>query len=55
MALGRIPTERSAVQEPLLRYATEIGWSRLSQEDALTLRPGESEHGTQSFRASWSC
>ena len=35
-------SERSSVQEPLLRYATDVGWSRLAQEDALSLRGGES-------------
>ncbi|RIL00907.1 MAG: deoxyribonuclease HsdR [Proteobacteria bacterium] len=37
-----IPTERTAVQEPILRYASAIGWTRLSKEAALTLRGGES-------------
>jgi type I restriction enzyme R subunit len=37
-----VTTELSAVQEPLARYATEIGWSRLGQQEALTLRGGES-------------
>ena len=37
-----VPTERSAVQEPILRYAAEIGWQRLSKEEALSLRGGES-------------
>ena len=35
-------SERSVVQEPLIRYATEVGWVRLSQDDALTERGGES-------------
>lgn len=34
--------ERLAVQTPLVRYATEIGWTNLSQADALTERGGES-------------
>ena len=33
--------ERAVVQEPLIRYATEVGWVRLSQDDALTERGGE--------------
>ena len=37
-----ISSERATVQEPLVRYASEIGWSRLPQEEALTLRGGES-------------
>jgi type I restriction enzyme R subunit len=35
-------SERSSVQDPLLRYATEVGWSRLGPEEALSLRGGES-------------
>ena len=34
-------SERSAVQEPMLRYAAEIGWQRVPQVDALRLRGGE--------------
>ncbi|MGH9368516.1 MAG: type I restriction endonuclease subunit R [Thermoanaerobaculia bacterium] len=37
-----LASERRTVQEPLTRYATEIGWAYLSPEDALTLRRGES-------------
>ncbi|HLF95301.1 MAG TPA: HsdR family type I site-specific deoxyribonuclease, partial [Planctomycetota bacterium] len=33
--------ERAAVQEPLVRYAAEIGWAHLPPEEALTLRRGE--------------
>ncbi len=33
--------ERASVQNPLITYATEIGWTYISQEDALTLRAGE--------------
>jgi type I restriction enzyme R subunit len=33
--------ERAAVQAPLVRYATEIGWAYLPPEEALTLRQGE--------------
>jgi type I restriction enzyme, R subunit len=32
--------ERKAVQDPLLRYAEEAGWTRLSPEDAVRLRGG---------------
>jgi hypothetical protein len=38
MTLGN---ETSSVQNPLILYATEIGWTYISQEDALTLRGGE--------------
>ena len=38
MTLGN---EKSSVQNPLILYATEIGWTYISQEDALTLRGGE--------------
>src|SRR5437879_356430 len=34
-------TERSAVQNPMLRYAQEIGWEQVSPENALRLRCGE--------------
>lgn len=37
MALG---DERSAVQNPLLRYAEEAGWQRISTEEASRLRGG---------------
>ena len=33
--------ERSTVQSPLIRYATEAGWTYLSPDDALRLRRGE--------------
>lgn len=35
--------ERSAVQNPLLRYAEEAGWQRISPEEALRLRGGKTE------------
>ena len=38
MALGG---ERGAVQSPLVRYATEAGWTYQSPEEALRLRRGE--------------
>ena len=31
-------SERSAVQEPLLKYANEIGWTRVSRAEALQMR-----------------
>lgn len=34
-------SERSAVQNPMLRYADEIGWNKVSQETALEWRGGE--------------
>lgn len=33
--------ERASVQNPLITYATEIGWTYISLEDALTFRGGE--------------
>lgn len=35
-------SERPTVQDPLIGYAVEIGWTYLSPEQALTLRRGES-------------
>src|SRR5260370_18699899 len=35
-----IASERGAVQNPFLRYAVEAGWTYLSPDDALRLRPG---------------
>jgi type I restriction enzyme, R subunit len=37
-----LASERATVQDPLVGYATEIGWACLSPEDALTLRRGAS-------------
>jgi len=34
-------SERQVVQQPLVRYATEVGWTYLSPDDALRLRRGE--------------
>lgn len=34
-------SERTEVQNPLIRYAAEIGWTYIAQDDALTLRGGE--------------
>ena len=33
-------SERSAVQEPMLRYADEIGWQAISPSEALQMRDG---------------
>ena len=32
--------EKVAVQSPLVRYAEEAGWTRLTREEALDLRGG---------------
>ena len=37
----KLATERSAVQNPLIEYAHEVGWQVVSQEEALKLRCGE--------------
>src|SRR4030042_852800 len=34
-------SERQVVQKPLVRYATESGWTYLSRDDALRRRRGE--------------
>ncbi len=33
-------SERSAVQEPMLKYADEIGWARVSRSEAMQMRGG---------------
>lgn len=40
--MTRLGTERSAVQEPLLKYAVQTQWERLSPQQARRLREGES-------------
>jgi type I restriction enzyme R subunit len=35
-------SERSAVQNPMLKYAQEIGWEYVPPDEALRLRGGES-------------
>lgn len=35
-------SERSAVQDPMIRYAQQIGWEYITPEEALQLRGGES-------------
>ena len=37
----KIISERTEVQNPLLRYAAQIGWTFVAQDDALTRRGGE--------------
>ncbi|MEW6040246.1 MAG: HsdR family type I site-specific deoxyribonuclease [Elusimicrobiota bacterium] len=34
-------SERKTVQEPLIKYATQIGWIYLNRDEAVTLRGGE--------------
>src|SRR5579875_2639490 len=34
-------SEQSAVQKPMIRYATEVGWNYVKPEEALRLRGGE--------------
>jgi len=35
-------TEKPTVQDPIIRYAQEIGWNFVSRDEALSLRKGES-------------
>jgi len=39
--MARLSSERAAVQSPLVRYATEAGWTYIDPEEALRLRQGE--------------
>ncbi|MBU2623184.1 MAG: type I restriction endonuclease subunit R, partial [Proteobacteria bacterium] len=41
-------TETTTVQQPILKYADEIGWKVISQEESLSFRKGES--GTLFYR-----
>ena len=34
-------SERSTVQEPLLKYADEIGWTRVPRSEAMRMRGGD--------------
>ena len=34
-------TEKGAVQRPILKFASEIGWQFVAQDKALSLREGE--------------
>jgi type I restriction enzyme R subunit len=38
---SKLGGERGSVQNPLIRYACEVGWDYVSQEEALRLRHGE--------------
>lgn len=40
--MPNLDNERATVQNPLVQYAVDIGWVYLSQDEALTLRQGES-------------
>src|SRR5437773_972277 len=40
--MSKLGGEKGAVQNPLIKYATEIGWNYVSPDDALGLRGGES-------------
>lgn len=39
--MPNLDNERSTVQNPLVKYATDIGWAYLPQSEAITLRQGE--------------
>ncbi len=39
--MSKLGGERGAVQNPLIRYATETGWEYVSQDEALRLRGGK--------------
>jgi type I restriction enzyme R subunit len=39
--MARLSSERGVVQEPLVRYATEAGWTYIDPDEALRLRRGE--------------
>ena len=39
--MARLGTEQSIVQRPLIKYATEAGWTELPRDEALRLRRGE--------------
>lgn len=40
--MNKSPTEKATVQDPLIRYAEQIGWTYLSPDDALMQRGSES-------------
>ena len=40
--MTRLGAERAAVQNPLVKYATEAGWTYVTREDAERMRRGES-------------
>jgi len=39
--MPKLGGERASVQNPLIKYATEVGWEYVSREDALKLRDSE--------------
>lgn len=39
--MSRFLTERATVQDPLAKYANEVGWEAVPAEDALVMRHGE--------------
>lgn len=39
---GNLGSENKTVQEPLIKYAREIGWKYVTQQDAVSYRQGES-------------
>jgi hypothetical protein len=44
--LSDVFDERSAVQNPMLKYAADIGWERISAAEALQWRGGERKGGS---------
>ena len=38
--MAKLGTERTAVQNPLIQYACEIGWEYINPEETLQLRGG---------------
>lgn len=40
-AMNRISSEQKTVQDPLIRYAEEVGWTHISPSEAVVLRKGE--------------
>ena len=40
--MSTLRSERYTVQNPLIRYATEVGWTYVSSDEAMRLRRGES-------------
>jgi type I restriction enzyme R subunit len=39
--MSPIGNERHSIQNPLIEYSTEINWTYINPDDALTLRGGE--------------
>lgn len=40
---GNLGSETKTVQEPLIKYAAEVGWNYVLQTDAVSCRQGESK------------